>query len=178
MNILNYEIEDFIGVFDTDFETQPLIDYFHWCYQTEGVYRRSGVSSPNQRKDTMAPVAFFSDKPDLEPSVHVEMGANSKYISMYNEVISQCMHIYGDEYETITGYNLQCSYINVQKTLPKQGYHSWHSEDPAPMTTRRVQPKKGRVVIWPAGFTHTHRGNPPLSGEKYIATAWYSNMNY
>ena len=40
----------------------------------------------------------------------------------------------------------------------------------------RVQPKKGRVVIWPAGFTHTHRGNPPLAGEKYIATAWYSNM--
>tara|TARA_Y100000004_G_C8955092_1_gene430427 strand:+ start:2822 stop:3433 length:612 start_codon:yes stop_codon:yes gene_type:complete len=203
MNILNYEIEDFIGVFDTDFETQPLIDYFHWCYQTEGVYRRSGVSIPNQRKDTMAPIAFFSDKPELEPSVHVEMGANSKYISMYNEVITQCMHIYGDEYETVTGYDLQCSYINVQRTLPKQGYHSWHSEDPSSMTTRRVlvnmmylndvddageteflyqskriQPKKGRIVIWPAGFTHTHRGNPPLSGEKYIATAWYSNMNY
>ena len=83
------------------------------------------------------------------------------------------MHIYGDVYETVTGYDLQCSYINIQRTLPKQGYHSWHSEDPSPMTTRRVlvnmmylndvddggeteflyqskrvQPKKGRIVIW------------------------------
>ena len=23
------------------------------------------------------------------------------------------------------------------------------------------------------GFTHLHRGNPPLSGDKYIATGWY-----
>jgi len=37
---------------------------------------------------------------------------------------------------------------------------------------RRVSAKKGRFVLWPAGFTHTHRGNPPLSGEKYIMTGW------
>lgn len=36
----------------------------------------------------------------------------------------------------------------------------------------RVQPKKGRMVIAPAGFTHTHRGNVPLSGDKYILTSW------
>lgn len=23
-----------------------------------------------------------------------------------------------------------------------------------------------------AGFTHTHRGNPPISGTKYIITGW------
>jgi hypothetical protein len=27
-------------------------------------------------------------------------------------------------------------------------------------------------VIMPAGFTHTHRGNVPLSGDKYIMTSW------
>ena len=33
--------------------------------------------------------------------------------------------------------------------------------------------KAGRVqVIAPAGFTHTHRGNVPTSGDKYIATSW------
>jgi hypothetical protein len=38
--------------------------------------------------------------------------------------------------------------------------------------SKRVQPKTGRMVIWPAGFTHTHRGNPPLKGDKYIITGW------
>ena len=36
----------------------------------------------------------------------------------------------------------------------------------------RIKPKQGTIVVWPAGFTHIHRGNPPLSGEKYIVTGW------
>jgi hypothetical protein len=35
-----------------------------------------------------------------------------------------------------------------------------------------VVPKAGRVLIAPAGFTHTHRGRVPISGDKYIATTW------
>jgi len=37
---------------------------------------------------------------------------------------------------------------------------------------RSIKPKKGTVVIAPAGFTHTHRGNVPISGDKYILTSW------
>jgi hypothetical protein len=37
---------------------------------------------------------------------------------------------------------------------------------------QRVKAEQGRLVIWPAGFTHTHRGNPPLSGNKYLLTGW------
>lgn len=37
---------------------------------------------------------------------------------------------------------------------------------------RKIQPKQGTMVIAPAGFTHSHRGNVPLSGDKYIATSW------
>ena len=40
--------------------------------------------------------------------------------------------------------------------------------------SQRVKPVKGRIVIWPAGFPYVHRGNPPLSGEKYIVTSWIS----
>jgi hypothetical protein len=35
-----------------------------------------------------------------------------------------------------------------------------------------MQPRKGTVIIAPAGFTHTHRGNIPLSGDKYVTTSW------
>lgn len=35
-----------------------------------------------------------------------------------------------------------------------------------------IKPKKGTMVIAPAGFTHSHRGNIPKSHDKYIATSW------
>lgn len=36
----------------------------------------------------------------------------------------------------------------------------------------KSKPKQGTLVIAPADFTHTHRGNMPLSGDKYIFTSW------
>jgi len=37
---------------------------------------------------------------------------------------------------------------------------------------KRVKSKAGRVIIFPAGFTHTHRGNPPINQTKYILSSW------
>lgn len=37
---------------------------------------------------------------------------------------------------------------------------------------RKITPKTGSLLIAPAAFTHTHRGNMPKNGNKYIATSW------
>ena len=37
---------------------------------------------------------------------------------------------------------------------------------------RLVRPQAGALLIAPAAFTHTHRGNRPRGGDKYIATSW------
>ncbi|MHB2016069.1 MAG: 2OG-Fe(II) oxygenase [Candidatus Xenobia bacterium] len=37
---------------------------------------------------------------------------------------------------------------------------------------RKLRPTRGQLVIAPSGFTHTHRGNVPLSSDKYILTSW------
>lgn len=37
---------------------------------------------------------------------------------------------------------------------------------------KAVKPKAGRMVIAPAYFTHTHRGQIPRSNDKYILTSW------
>ena len=36
----------------------------------------------------------------------------------------------------------------------------------------REIPEAGKLVIWPASFTHTHRGGMITDGMKYIATGW------
>ena len=37
---------------------------------------------------------------------------------------------------------------------------------------RKIAPKTGSLLIAPTAFTHTHRGNRPVGGDKYIATSW------
>ena len=97
-------------------------------------------------------------------------------------------------------YGVPFNYTNlkIQKTLPTEGYHVWHIEHGKGLGnearafvfsiylndveeggeteflhfSKRVKPKTGRIVIWPAAFPYVHRGNPPLSGEKYILTSW------
>ncbi len=91
--------------------------------------------------------------------------------------------------------------INIQHYAPNGGYHNWHTErsSPAyPIATRhlafmtylndvedggeteffyqktKVKPEKGLTLIWPADWTHTHRGIPSPTQEKYIITGWFN----
>ena len=35
-----------------------------------------------------------------------------------------------------------------------------------------IKPKKGLTLLWPAEWTHSHKGNVLKSGQKYIITGW------
>ena len=37
---------------------------------------------------------------------------------------------------------------------------------------RKIAPSTGALLIAPTAFTHTHRGNRPIGGDKFIATSW------
>ncbi len=40
-----------------------------------------------------------------------------------------------------------------------------------------IQPQKGLTLIWPAEWTHAHRGNILRKGSKYIITGWINFSN-
>ena len=40
----------------------------------------------------------------------------------------------------------------------------------------KYKPVKGKSLIWPTDFTHTHRGIPSPTQEKWIATGWFITL--
>ena len=87
-------------------------------------------------------------------------------------------------------------YYNVQRYKEGEGYFTLHCEHQAsdpyrmlvwmiflndaecgtefPYQDQIVDAKVGRLVLWPAGWSHPHKGVTPNRGLKYIATGWYS----
>jgi len=116
----------------------------------------------------------------------------------FNDIFwGQIYPVYNDKYDILSSMSRHNIFASkYQKTKKGEGYHVWHCEHDKSTPNRmmawilylndveeggeteflyqhlRVQPKQGRFVMWPAAFTHPHRGNPPLSGEKYIGTGW------
>ena len=87
--------------------------------------------------------------------------------------------------------------ILIQKTQPGGGYHKFHcetgwwsikerllawmiylndvevgGETEFLYQKTRFKPRKNCALIWPGGFTHIHRGNQPISSDKYVLTGW------
>ena len=40
-----------------------------------------------------------------------------------------------------------------------------------------IKPTKGLTLLWPAEWTHSHKGNVLKSGLKYIITGWLTFPN-
>ena len=94
-------------------------------------------------------------------------------------------------------WNVKAGY-NLQKYLPGKGFYKNHCENVGGESVVRVlawmfylntikdgggtyftdydyttNAVEGRCVIWPAFFTHTHRGIVSKTETKYIATGWF-----
>ena len=135
----------------------------------------------------------------LYPDDEVLFSADSFLIDELTKNIWECYDQYAEEYSilpTLSKHYVSPS-IRVQKTMPGGGYHMWHCDNGNMHTSRRIivvslflntveeggeteflyQQKRvsavqGSMILFPSAWTHVHRGNPPLSGNKYIATTW------
>lgn len=113
--------------------------------------------------------------------------------------LQNCFNQYEEEYDILKKDNLFSTVFKMQKTPPGGGYHIWHFEQgPNELSSRclawiaylntieeageteflyqrlRILPKENTMIIFPASFTHTHRGNVVHGNKsKYVITGWF-----
>lgn len=144
----------------------------------------------------------YSYDPDREYSRLTNKHIDSKLESVYGNVIKECIADYEKDYR-FAAKGVPCglqSPFNFQMYEPGSYYKHWHHEEYGPRPGKyfrklvfmtylndieegggteflyqdvEVEPKKGLTLIWPAGWTHPHRGIVAPNERKYIATGWY-----
>lgn len=188
------DIKDFIGVFDNvvpDTVCNEIIDAYEFLVANGyGVTRRDHDGVSKLLKDN---TAVFVSVP------HICNFMEFKHNPTINNILwNTCYKSYAEKYNILADGTPKGNFIaKVQKNEIGQGYHVWHYEASDRLTSnrlllyiiylndvdeggeteflyypRRVKPKKGTVLLLPCGFSHTHRGNPPISNSKYIVTGW------
>lgn len=119
----------------------------------------------------------------------------------YYDTLAKCLKLYLKKYDEAN--NTEKFKIiepfKIQYYEKGQGYKAWHFENDGKehMARRHLvfmtylndlkdggthfkyqnvtsPAKKGLTLIWPAYFTHTHKGQISYNEEKYIITGWYS----
>ena len=192
----NYEItNDFVGVFDNVFTPNycnSWIDKFETAsakgltYDRLQAFNRPEILNKDDAID-YANLKFYTDD-----DIKIECAEfNGGFWTV-------CYKLYAEKYSILTSAAAHKIYnVKMQRTQPQGGYHMWHFESATRehssrlltfivylndiqeggeteflYLSKRVQAKTGRVIIFPAGYTHTHRGNPPLNQNKYILTGW------
>lgn len=190
---MSVEISDFIMVMD-DAYTKDECERFIQVYD---VAEASGMTMtrqeregalPSQKKDGSCFVSNFNFEHSSEAASFTDKFWE-KIHPHYANAFPESLNDSSNEYKIYT--------IKLQKTRKSEGYHVWHYESGARRAchrlmawvlylndveeggeteflyqSRRVSAKQGRFVLFPAAYTHLHRGNPPLSNDKYIATGW------
>lgn len=193
--VLKGEYQDFIGsysgVVDSEYCNELIkeFDYFHDLGST--------FCGDRQFEESLA--GRFDYAIDLHHMGNIHMGTH--YSHRLNEVLWECFSEYQHVFGSLKPMHFYSTAQKMQMTPAGGGYHIWHCEDSTSNADsnraavwmlylnddydggeteflyykRRVNPERGKLLIWPAGYTHTHRGGLVLKGNKYVVTGW---INY
>jgi len=132
---------------------------------------------------------------------------NDPKYSLFNDyfkILNECFLDYKDQYPFIKTF-LKKSHIghfNIQKYLSGDHFSHLHSERTGISNLHRIfawmtylndvqeggttdfdyygikiKPETGKTLIWPAEWTHAHKGTVLKSGSKYIITGWIHFAN-
>ena len=186
--------DKFIGIYEDAFSSvfcKKVIDHFDDMQKNGFTKNRQEINNGHLKIEKEDDSLFLHSMEELNLY-------SGNFLEEFNDIFWKKYNIYANEFSVLNMFPKHNNYsFKVQKTKIGGGYHIWHCETSSKESCHRilawtlylndveeggeteflyqnmrVKPKQGTLVIWPAGFTHVHRGNPPLSNQKYIVTGW------
>ena len=190
----SFTIKDHIGIFDNYFPDALCDKYLRFFEKI--ILTEEGIFGKRKRNN----LEEATDQHVYLINEHYYNELNLTYIGgdFQNVFWKECYPLYQEKYPILKGFQKhRILSLKMQETKRGEGYHAWHTEMMS-MGNRnrflvislylntvkkggeteflhqglRVTPVKNRFVMFPATYTHVHRGNPPLSGTKTIITGW------
>jgi hypothetical protein len=189
------EYTDFIatytGVFDDEW-CEKTIEHFNYLKGQGLTFNRQFQQHAKHSQDDDS----YLPTEEWDHSVRIR---NSFINQCFTIGMDYCLNDYMTKYSILqTVQPMKIMSTRIQETKVGGGYHTWHLESGSNLTcyrklvcmvylndvqnggeteflyqSLRIKPTKGTAIVWPSEFTHTHRGNPPLSNNKFIITSWF-----
>ena len=193
------EHKDFIGYYRNLYPTgycEHLINEFNRLEEGGvGANRQKSENSARHRKDDY--------QIGIELRNHsLKTFQEKDSCDLFFQGLQACYDNYTEKYSVLKDNGeIRGTVMKMQRTSPGGGYHVWHSEQGPGNQARRVlvymvylnsledndggeteflyqrtriKPEENLMLLWPAAYTHAHRGNPVLSDKhKYVVTGWF-----
>ena len=182
---------DFIEVYDfykPEQDCKNAIEVFEE-FANDKDSKSAGLSFFNKNRDKICTQSTFDLRGDISINAYIYKYVNTglkSYVKKYD-----FLDVFFDK-----PWCRISPHYNVQRyDGNKEGYFSLHNEQSGmypyrmlvwmiylndaksgtefPYQNKTITPKTGRTVIWPASWTHPHKGVTPNIGIKYIATGWF-----
>lgn len=186
-----HSFEGFIGIFDNvlpDNYITDIIKYFEELDKT-GFIQATKDFIPAHERD-MGEVQFIEN--------HIIHKVHGPFLQDFFKMVwEDVWPIYTTKFSILKNARMEADGLKMKSIKPGGGFHDWHYESGKDQPARKVviqmylndideageteflyqnkrfAPKKNRLLVWPADWSHTHRGNPPIgSTTKYILTTW------
>lgn len=195
---MNSNYKDFIATYTDVYPEgycQHLISEFERLVQGgAGMNRQRGEGADRHRKDDM--------QLGLNIKAHQSLAFDGKdTVDLFFDGLQKCYEEYTGVYSVLRDGKIRASTMKMQRTSPGGGYHVWHGEQGnnahadrvlvymlylnsfAPEEAgeteflyqqTRLRPQENAMIVWPAAYTHAHRGNVVHGNNcKYIVTGWF-----
>ena len=193
---ITFKKEGFIGIFDNVFEDEYIDELIKFFESKDGRnFVQSSTAHGIPKTDRDMDEMHLADPMTIQrvPPMFTE--------HFFQRLWNHIYPLYVSEFSVLQTMKMEGDGLKMKRIKPGGGFHAWHCEgmgktpqrrivvqlymndiDEAGETEflyqqKRISPKKNRLLLWPADWTHTHRGNPPIGDkDKYILTTWLEEI--
>ena len=182
-------INDFISVYDNSFTSDECEEYINLIEH----YIINGVITKEDRAYHNTDHLSINFNNDVSYNILSGDNLSMEFLPKIKDFVSEYLKKF-----SVLGQEKLLIYDTKAKKIPiGGGFHNWHYENTGLQVSarelviqlylntieeggeteflyinKRIKAEQGRLIIFPAAFTHTHRGNPPIGQDKYIISTW------